>query len=222
MDLTVKYLVVGVVSYLLGSIPFTLLAGKLFFGIDPRQHGSGNLGSTNALRVLGKKAAFSVLALDIGKGALAVFIARLMFPAGELVGADPFLGTTLTWAMTLALIGAVGGHAFSVWIGFKGGKGVATAGGGLLVMMPVIALILLTVFIVTVAITRYVSAGSVTAAALFPVMVLLLDRELPLIIFSLLVGGGVVFLHRANIARLRAGTESKLSFTRSVDAGESR
>lgn len=205
-------------SYLLGSIPFTLLAGKLFFGIDPREHGSGNLGTTNALRVLGKRAAIGVLALDLGKGALAVFIARLLFPAGELVGSDLFMGTTLSWAMMLALVGAVAGHAFPVYIGFKGGKGVATAGGGLLVMLPVTAAILLTVFIATVTITRYVSAGSVTAAALFPVMVTLLNRELPFVAFSVLMAAGVIYLHRANIGRLRAGTESKLSFQRDVES----
>lgn len=218
MDLWAKYLLVGVVSYLLGSIPFTLLAGKLFFGIDPREHGSGNLGSTNALRVLGKRAAIGVLALDLGKGALAVAIARMLFPAGELVGADLFMGTTLSWAMMLALIGAVAGHAFPVYIGFKGGKGVATAGGGLLVLMPLTAVILLAIFFSTVALSRYVSAGSVTAAAMFPVMVLLLNRELPLIVFSLLMAGGVIYLHRANIRRLRAGTESKLSFQRDVES----
>lgn len=219
MEIWAKYLLVGVVSYLLGSIPFTLIAGKLFFGIDPREHGSGNLGTTNALRVLGKRAAIGVLAFDLGKGALAVFIARLMFPTGEFVGADHFMGTTLSWAMMLALIGAVAGHAFPVYIGFKGGKGVATAGGGLLVMMPLTATILLTIFIVTVALTRYVSAGSVTVAALFPITVTMLNRELPFILFSIVMAAGVIYLHRANIGRLRAGTESKLSFKRD---GESR
>ena len=218
MDLWAKYLLVGVVAYLLGSIPFTLLAGKIFFGIDPREHGSGNLGSTNALRVLGKRAAIGVLACDLGKGALAVFIARLLFPVGELVAASPFMASTLSWAMMLALLGAVAGHAFPVYIGFKGGKGVATAGGGLLVMMPLTAVILLSIFFATVALSRYVSAGSVTAAAMFPVMVLILNRELPFILFSVLMAAGVIYLHRANIGRLRAGTESKLSFQRDIES----
>lgn len=216
METAIRIVAVAVVGYLIGSIPFTLIVGKVFFGIDPRQHGSGNLGATNALRTLGTKAALAVAALDIAKGGLAVALARLIAPA-TLMGE-----VTAAWAVVFVVLAAIAGHAYSIYIGFKGGKGIAVAAGGLLVAMPLIAAILGAVFVVTGFVFRYASVASMTAACAFPVLVVLINPEPPYVVLSAAVCLGVLYLHRANIGRLRAGTEPKVSFASKSPDSESR
>ena len=212
MELTLRLIAAATVAYLLGSIPFTLVVGKLFFGLDPRQHGSGNLGATNALRVLGRRAALGVAALDIAKGAVAVLLAQLIMPLPPHGIELGWAGPAQPWAMIVAMLAAVLGHGFSLYIGFKGGKGVAVAAGAITVMMPVTAGILLLVFVAVVYFTRYASVASMTVATLFPALVLVLNREVPYIFVSLIAAALVLWLHRSNVQRLRAGTESKVSF----------
>lgn len=200
------FLASALLAYLLGAIPFTLIIGKIFFKRDPRLEGSGNLGATNSLRVLGWKAALAVVVLDVGKAILALSIVSWIFSSAE---ALPYQ----SWAMVLAAVCAILGHAFSPYIGFKGGKGVATAAGSIISLSPQIFIILLVLFILVIALTRYVSLGSISIALAYPVLNLFLDPgDVPRIIFSILAAVLVVYLHRSNIARLRAGNENKLSF----------
>ena len=209
MELALRIAAVGLTGYLIGSVPFTLIVGKLFFGVDPRQHGSGNLGATNAARVLGAKAALAVAVLDITKGGLVVALAKWLIAPASVVGDNP-----AAWAVVAAILSAIIGHAFSIYIGFKGGKGIAVAAGGLIVAMPIIAAILGTVFVVTAVAFRYASVASMTAASAFPLLVVALDPRPPYVILSAVVCAGVYFLHRTNISRLRAGTEAKISFAK--------
>lgn len=216
MDVAIRIIAVAVIGYLIGSVPFTLIVGKAFFGVDPRQHGSGNLGATNALRTLGTKAALAVAALDIAKGGLAVGLARLIAPA-SVVGEVP-----AAWAVVVVVLAAILGHAYSIYIGFKGGKGIAVAAGGLLVAMPLTAAILGLIFVATGYAFRYASVASMTAACAFPLLVLLINPEPPYVVLSVAVCLGVLYLHRANIGRLRAGTEPKVSFATKSPDSESR
>lgn len=197
---------VALIAYLLGAIPFTLIIGKVFYNIDPRKVGSGNLGATNSLRVLGWKAGVAVAILDVLKSVLALYIAKYLFSSPELL-------TYQSWAMVVAALCAILGHAFSPYIGFKGGKGVATAAGAMIALSPKIFLILLVVFVTTIAISRYVSLGSITVAALYPFVTYLMHSgDLPRLLFSIITAVLVIYFHRSNIARLKAGTENKLSF----------
>lgn len=181
-------------AFLLGAVPFGFLAGKLK-GIDLRKEGSGNIGATNAWRVLGKGPATVIFLLDTLKGYLPVLIAhRLALDPAWVVGAG---------------LSAILGHTFSPFLGFKGGKGVATSLGVLLGLSPMVALVATSFFALTVYLTRYVSLGSILAAAHQAVLFLLLPHPLPYRLFGLLVAVFVIAKHRPNIERLRAGTESK-------------
>lgn len=194
-------------SYLLGSIPTSYILGRLFFGVDPRKHGSGGTGATNSLRTLGGKAALIVVVVDVSKGFAAVTL------AGHLVISAADYGVTMSqWAMVVACIFAIAGHAFSPWIGFKGGKGVATGAGSLLAMMPVVFWVELVIFIAIVVTTRYVSLGSIVIAAILPVWVILFANSIPFIVLTTLVSPLVIWLHRSNIGRLIKGNENRLSF----------
>lgn len=187
-------------GYLLGSIPFAYLAGKLTRGIDLRQHGSGNLGATNVYRTLGAKIAAVVLALDTLKGALPV-LAVLRYAGG---------GPLLPWAIG-AGIAAILGHArplFLLWRG--GGKGVATAGGVFLALAPVPTLVSMVTWGIVVFLTGYVSLASLAAAAALPVVLLFTaGPRSPLLAVSVLVAVFVFWTHRANIGRLRRGEEHR-------------
>ena len=197
-----------ILAYLLGGIPFALIIGKAFFKTDPRDFGSGNLGATNTFRVLGGRAAIVVLFLDGLKGAIAIIAMRaIVMPVIALGQAIP------DWVMVSALLGAVVGHAFSPYLGFKGGKGVAATAGCLFAMQPIAAFICLGIFILIVAVTRYVSLGSVCIAALYPFLVIAFYRTPTYIVFAFIIAGFIIYMHRSNIKRLRAGTESKLSFS---------
>jgi glycerol-3-phosphate acyltransferase PlsY len=200
-------------AYLLGSVPFGLIVGRAK-GIDPRTAGSGNIGATNLGRLLGKKFFFLVFALDMLKGMLPVVLAGLLLRNRP---DDPmkFAG----WL--LVAFAAIAGHMFSVFLGFKGGKGVATSCGVLLGLWPYYTfpgLVALAVFIVTFKVSRYVSLGSILAALSFPAAYVAIGlgmgwpvfgAQLPLLIFGLLIAAMIVFKHRTNIARLQAGTEPK-------------
>lgn len=203
-------------AYLLGAIPFALIIGKTLYGMDPRQHGSGNLGATNTLRVLGVKASIAVLVLDASKGALAIVVMRLLLKD------IPLKANVLETALVLTMFVAVVGHLFSPYIGFKGGKGVATTAGCLFAMQPKVAFILLTLFIIVVALTKYVSLGSITIATCYPFLVLVFYPVAVYVVFAFILAVLIIFMHRTNIARLRAGTESKIAFHRSGDASQEK
>ncbi|MBU8933077.1 MAG: glycerol-3-phosphate 1-O-acyltransferase PlsY [candidate division Zixibacteria bacterium] len=205
-------------SYLLGAIPFGLLVPRLFGVADIRAHGSGNIGATNVGRIVGYKAAVWVYIGDVSKGLAAVFLARqfLGHYEVELVSGDAFL--------LICVLAAVLGHVFPVYLGFKGGKGVNTALGGMLALLPFETLLSLAVFGIVVVITKYVSLSSMAAALSFFLIVTaekyLLGRDI--VAVYVWMAGIVVLLifitHRQNIVRLIAGTESKI--TRSVRSRE--
>ena len=185
-----------IVAYLIGAIPTGVVLTRLTGAADIRSAGSGNIGATNVYRVAGKKLGILTLAGDTLKGVLPVLVARawLQFdPTGvALVAVTAFLG-----------------HCYPIYLGFKGGKGVATALGIFLVISPLSVLIAFAVFALLLWKWRYVSLGSITAAAVVPLLVLLFEKDTSLFSASLVIGGMVVFRHRANIDRLIRGNENK-------------
>ncbi|HVX87926.1 MAG TPA: glycerol-3-phosphate 1-O-acyltransferase PlsY [Gemmatimonadales bacterium] len=185
-------------SYFCGAIPTSFLAGKLVRGIDLREHGSKNLGATNVYRVLGAKVAVPVGLFDVFKGAAPVlFIAPAFGPDWA------------SWPL-LCGIAAILGHVFSVFVGFKGGKGVATAGGVVIALAPWSILIALGIWAAVTFSTGYVSLGSITAALAYPGLVYwLAPAQRPFILIHVAIGLALVWFHRANIGRLRAGTENR-------------
>lgn len=201
-------------AYLLGSIPFGYLLVRFFRKEDIRSTGSGNIGATNVARSGAKGLGLLTLLLDLGKGLLAVLLARHLAPGTPGFPSDLAVG---------AAVAAVLGHVFPVWLGFKGGKGVATALGVFLALAPIVALAAVAVFVLMVAVTRIVSLASIVAAAVLPVfaMLLLPDRS-PVYL------GGVIFVallvivkHQANIQRLVAGTESRFGAKKTAKAAPS-
>ncbi|MCI7774627.1 MAG: glycerol-3-phosphate 1-O-acyltransferase PlsY [Enorma sp.] len=201
-----------IVSYLICGIPF----GKILVGLmshkDIQKEGSGNIGTTNALRVGGPKVAALTLAFDLLKGMVCIIVFRDVVYAGSSWSAS----STVSYPLLVALVAlaCLYGHIFSPYLKFHGGKGIATGVGILFGFYWPLALIHLAIFIVLVAITRYVSVGSIVTAALVPVTVFLTQPGIPLPALAVwaILGWSVVFAHRGNIARLRAGTENKLSF----------
>jgi len=202
------YIIVSIIAYLLGSISFSIIITKKLAGFDVRKKGSGNAGSTNVLRTAGKKAAILSLICDILKGVIAISISII---AGIIIeGLDKAL------LVQLAAVFVVIGHTFPIFFGFKGGKGVATALGVLLIINYQIGLICLVFALVLMAITRMVSLGSIMAAVLLPILTLFIHQnyivEGNYFIFSLILAGIVIFNHRSNLKRLLEGKENKLSF----------
>jgi len=185
------------VAYLIGAVPIGLIVARAFGVRDIRRHGSGNIGATNLLRTLGRRAGIVTLLGDVIKGGLAVFTAAAL-SGGDLV---------VTAAATVA---AVVGNCWSVFLGFRGGKGVATGLGALLWIVPWATLAALPVFVAVVATTRYVSLASLLAAACVPLGAVMLHYPSPAAVASLVVAAIVAARHHANITRLRAGTESRL------------
>jgi glycerol-3-phosphate acyltransferase PlsY len=187
-----------IASYLLGAVPTSHLVSRLFAKIDLRQHGSGNLGATNLYRVLGWKYAVPVALFDIAKGAIPVLFFAPLVTQSELfaVGCG---------------VAAILGHVFSVFVHFKGGKGVATAAGVMLGLTPLALAVAAAVWAVLVLGTGYVSLGSIAAAAVLPLAVYLLERPTTseLLWIDAAVAAGVIVLHRRNIERLMRGTESR-------------
>jgi len=196
-----------ILAYLIGSIPSAVWIGKAIYGIDVRQHGSGNAGATNVIRVLGYKAGIPVLLFDVFKGWFAVFITSL-FPYQGMTP-DQIVYIKIGAAVAVAL-----GHVFPVFAGFRGGKGVGTMAGVGIALFPVALLIVLGIFIAILAISRYVSLSSCIAASAFPFIVCFITGEhhMGLIILSIFVAVFVLFTHRSNILRLLKGEEKKFNF----------
>jgi acyl phosphate:glycerol-3-phosphate acyltransferase len=188
-----------VIAYLVGSIPFGYLLVKFTTGKDVRSEGSGNIGATNVLRSTGRVAAGATLVLDIAKGYAAVWL------AGYLTNDSP------EWTSAAALA-VMAGHAFPIFLKFQGGKAVASFIGAFLYLTPVPLAAVLFVFVITVAITRHISAGSILAAATFPLGVwIILHPPAVVLLASLIAGAFIVYRHKANIERLHAGTENVFS-----------
>ncbi len=198
------YTTVALVSYLLGSIPFGYVLVKIFKRQDIRTSGSGNIGATNVARSGAKGLALATLTLDILKGLLALLFATAFCP----FDGSPSACVTL---MALAALFAILGHCFTVWLKFKGGKGVATAFGTFLVLTPKAALIALGVFLVTFALSRYVSLGSILAAIAVPVATYYFGMPMNAILLLTACNLVVIVKHHQNISRLVAGTENRWS-----------
>ena len=191
-----KSFVALLAGYLLGSISFGYLAGKLLKGIDIRQFGSGNTGSTNIQRTLGTAPAVVVLLLDTGKGLAAVLLANA-------------LGISPTWQM-LAGMAAVAGHNWPLFFRFRGGRGVATTTGVFLGLTPYVVLIGAALFVITIALTRYVSLGSIVGALSVPFTMLLFRQPPAFTVPGTILAFLIIWRHRDNIGRLLQGTEHKL------------
>ncbi|MED0674981.1 glycerol-3-phosphate 1-O-acyltransferase PlsY [Aneurinibacillus thermoaerophilus] len=189
--------VVILLSYLLGSVSFSILVVKKIAKIDIREHGSGNAGATNTLRVLGKGPGIAVLLLDAAKGAIAVGLASWLTKGND-------------WVIVLSGIAAIVGHNWPVFFGFRGGKGVATTIGTLLALTPVPALIAVAVTIVVIAITRYVSLGSLVFFTLIPIILLTQGASFVYIAGTFMIAILGYMRHVGNIKRLLQGTERKL------------
>lgn len=199
-------------SYLLGSIPWGYLLLRWFKGIDIRRHGSGNIGFTNVLRTAGKPLGALTLILDAGKGWLAVAI---IAPA---LGGE---GGNLEYFLIAAFLGAVAGHVFTPFLGFHGGKGIATGAGALLALSPAAFGVCIGLWLAVVALSRYVSLASVIAAAALPPAVYYFERRIALLIFMLLAVVLVIVRHAGNIRRLVRGEERRLG-EKTGAAGEHR
>jgi glycerol-3-phosphate acyltransferase PlsY len=187
-------------AFLLGSIPTGYLVARAK-GVDIRQHGSGNIGATNVFRTLGKPLGILVFFIDSLKGFSAVWLAN-------------HFGDVCPWTGIVAAVAAIAGHNYTPWLGFKGGKGIATSAGVLLALMPWAVLIIAVVWIAVFKISRYVSLASICAAAALPLAVGALwyagcGGNGPLLGFAVLISALAIWRHRSNIGRLRAGTESR-------------
>lgn len=206
----IAYIIVAIVAYLIGSISFSIIISKKMAGFDVREKGSGNAGATNMLRSVGKKAAALTLLGDALKGVVAILFAIIV---GAIV---KDLDKSLL--VQIAGIFVVIGHTFPVFFGFKGGKGVATSLGVLLMTNWKIGLICLIFALVLMVLTKTVSMGSVGAAILYPILVLFINTNFTVsegsgyLIYSIILAAIVIFNHRENIKRILNGTENKLSF----------
>ncbi len=195
------------IAYLLGAIPFGYLLVRITTGADVRSSGSGNIGATNVLRTTGRAAGIATLLLDIAKGYAAVWI------AGRLTGEEPI------W-MSLAALAVIAGHAFPIFLGFKGGKAVASFIGAFLCLTPLALFCVLIVFLGVVAWSRYISLGSICMAATFPLAVWIVQHpQLPVFFASVIAAAFVIYRHSENMERLRLGTESPFRFGSSSAAG---
>jgi glycerol-3-phosphate acyltransferase PlsY len=188
--------IIPVVSYLLGSIPFGLLLMKLSQGKDIRSYGSGNIGATNVFRKSRLTGSLTLI-FDAGKGYLAVMIARWL-------GADP------SW-QAIACVAAIAGHIFPVWLKFKGGKGVATGCGAFLALCPGAVGTTLVLFVLVLVLTRYISAASILATALFPVWAYLYGEPAPVLLWGAAGALLIIAKHHQNIRRLASGTENRFT-----------
>ena len=213
MSTVAKFVLVGVIGYLLGAIPFGVLVSRWKGKMDVRQHGSGKMGATNVMRTIGHKAAAMVFGLDLMKGALAVII------AGLIVGRDSLVvggyGAGVLVAQVTAALAAMGGHARPVFLKFRGGgRGVATFFGGLAVLYPPAAIFGGEIFIIGAGLTKFVSLGSIVAAvstyAILVPLTIMHGFPIEYLIYALTGTVVIIIMHRDNIARLLAGKERKL------------
>jgi glycerol-3-phosphate acyltransferase PlsY len=207
--ISITLLSIPVAAYLLGSIPFGLLLAKLLGGLDVRKAGSGNIGATNVARAAGPLAGILTLLLDAAKGAFAVILAARLS------------GDSATWMMIAAMASLIG-HCYPIWLNFRGGKGVATAAGFFIVLAPMAFGIAIAIFILVAVFTRFVSLGSISAAAAMPLLIYLLwaphHAPPPAVTFgALAVSLLIIYKHDANIQRLIQGDEPKFSFSKKKD-----
>lgn len=193
-------------AYLIGSIPTAVWVSKKIYGIDIREHGSGNAGATNTFRMLGKNAGISVMIVDMLKGWAAIQLSRLSFYSW---GSEEIVNLQIALGLC-----AVIGHIFPIWAGFRGGKGIATLFGMILAIHPIVAVSLVTVFLLMLLITHYVSLSSIAASVAFPVLILVIFKEqaqeISYKLFAIATACMVVLTHHKNIGRLLSGNESKV------------
>ena len=195
-----SYIIIIIIAYLLGNISTSYIVAKRLAGVDIRTQGSGNAGSTNVLRTFGKKAGAMTFAGDLVKGVIAVLVARLI--------AD-FTGLDVVTAGYIAVVGVVCGHNWPILLGFRGGKGVATSFGAMIAVNPIIALICFVAFLFIVAITKYVSLGSILGISISPIVMILVQNKKGMLV-TLLLTASVIYTHRENIKRLLNGSERKI------------
>lgn len=198
-----NYIIVIVLSYLLGSIPFSYIVPKVLGKIDIRSVGSGNTGTTNVVRTLGLKIGAVAFLGDFLKGVIPSIIGT------QILG---FYGGLIGGAF------AVLGHCYPIWLNFKGGKGIATSAGSLLFVFPLITLILLIWQFIIIFATKYMSLASITSAIMFPFLVFLFNFDTKTLVYSVCLGGFVIYRHRANLQRLLSGTEKKLTVAKNKTA----
>jgi glycerol-3-phosphate acyltransferase PlsY len=210
-----------ILSYLVGSIPTSIILSKLVKGIDIRNYGSGNAGGTNVFRVMGWKYGMLTIIFDAFKGAIAViFVARLHYGNMPFQNATPFDDFTLV--QIIAGLSAVFGHIWTIFAGFRGGKGIATALGFLLTLITIDMLLALAIFLVVVIITKYISLGSILASVSVPLILIIRENIFGVNIqgyniilpFTILLVCLILYTHRKNVKRIFAGTESQVSFFR--------
>lgn len=208
----VAFALVGiVVSFLLGSIPFGFIVGRFFYSTDLRTQGSGNIGTMNALRTLGKTGAAVVLVLDGFKGALPVLLGKAVWGA-----TDP----AAQWMLAAFAVAAVLGHCFSPWLGWKGGKGVATSLGAIFALSwPAGMVFVLTWILGGLIVTQYASVGSMLASIVAPLALWRLTGSGPFALYGVFAAVFIVWTHRENVARLRAGTENRIGLFRGKGSG---
>lgn len=204
----VECVVMAIIAYLIGSINFSVILSKKMAGFDVREKGSGNAGTTNMLRSVGKKAAAITLVCDILKGVVAILIAMLI---GKMVE-----GSNAALLVQVAGVAVILGHTFPIFFKFKGGKGVATSLGVLIMSNWQIGLICLVFALILMALTQMVSVGSIAAAILYPVLTLFIPQNYIVpgnyLIYSIILAVLIVFNHRENVKRLLNGTENRISF----------
>lgn len=204
----VEFIIVAIIAYLIGSINFSVIISKKMAGFDVREKGSGNAGTTNMLRAVGKKAAAITLICDILKGVVAILIAMLI---GKIVK-----NSNIALLVQIAGVAVILGHTFPIFFRFKGGKGVATSLGVLIMSNWQIGLICLVFALVLMVLTQMVSVGSIAAAILYPVLTLFIPQNYIVsgnyLIYSIILAVLIVFNHRENVKRLLNGTENKISF----------
>ncbi len=200
----IEHILVIITAYLLGSVPTSVWVGRAFYGKDIRDYGSGNAGASNTFRVLGKKAGIPVLIFDIFKGWAAVkliYFTNLYLPGtGDYINLQLGLG-----------VAALIGHIFPIYVGFKGGKGVATLFGAVIAIEPTTSIIAISIFIISLLITKYVSLSSMIAGFSFPILIIVVFKEtnISLVIFSMVIAILLLFTHQKNIERLLAREENK-------------
>ncbi len=205
-----KFAAVAVISYLLGSFNTSIIVSKSMLGVDIRNYGSKNAGMTNALRTMGGKKALIVIAGDVAKGALAILTAHLLFQNDS--------AQLYAYAKLIAAIFAVSGHIFPLYFHFRGGKGVLTSAAVLLFYDWRIMIVLFAVFFTAYFLTRYVSLGSMLAAACLPFLMYYYYRDIPITLVGALITAGLIIMHRSNIRRLLHGTETKTYFFRKKES----
>ncbi|MBO5178983.1 MAG: glycerol-3-phosphate 1-O-acyltransferase PlsY [Clostridia bacterium] len=216
-----QLIVITIVAYLIGSINLSIVLSKLMGKGDIREHGSGNAGTTNTLRTLGKLPAIAVLIFDVLKAVIAIFVGKWLITIGQVEGSTiPYNDL----AIALSSIGVILGHNFPIYYGFKGGKGIATSLGVLLTVEWQLGLVCLVFALVLMILTRMVSIGSIAAAILYPVLVLVqgtaFTNKWIYLAFSLIIALLAIIRHRSNIKRIYNGTENKLWKTKAEKNAE--